>query len=85
MSDHSSMENNGFTTRVRLRRNLKTKMGLCFVKGQEILVRLSPAEFLNGFSVTSEGWSAIHPLFEDGKNPNVTVFIPKTWVTVIGS
>ena len=72
-----------FNIRVRLRRNLKTKMGLCFVKGQEILVRVSPAEHLNGSEIISEGWSAIHPLFRDGNDPHVTVFIPKHWVTVL--
>ncbi len=72
-----------FDITVRMKRNLKTKMGLCFVKGQVVRVRHSPAEFLNGFEVTSEGYAAIHPIFESGRNPNVTVFIPKTWVTVL--
>lgn len=75
------MEN--FDIPVRMKRNLKTKMGLCFTKGQVIRVRMSPAEVMNGFEVTSEGYSAVHPLFRGGNDPNVTVFIPKTWATVL--
>jgi hypothetical protein len=68
-----------FDITVRMRRNLKSRMGLCFTKGQVIRVRYSPEEMLNGHKVLSEGWSAIHPLFEGGTNPNVTVFIPLAW------
>jgi hypothetical protein len=72
-----------FDILVKMRRNLKTKMGLCFVKGQYVQVRRSPAEFLNGFEVVGERFEAIHPLFEDGKNPKVTVAIPLKWVEVV--
>lgn len=72
-----------FNITVRLRRQVKTKMGLCFRKGDVVKVRHSPEEKLNGHTVVSEGYSAIHPLFEDGKNPNVTVFIPLAWVQVL--
>jgi hypothetical protein len=65
-----------FDIPVRMRRNLKTKMGLCFTKGQVVMVRHSPEKTINGFTVLSEGWSAMHPLFEDGK---VTIFIPLAW------
>lgn len=68
-----------FDIPVRMRRNLKTKMGLCFTKGQVVIVRHSPEELLNGFKVLSEGWSAVHPLYKNGTDPSVTVFIPLAW------
>jgi hypothetical protein len=72
-----------FNITVEMRRNLKTKMGLCFVKGQRVQVRHSPEEKLNGFTVVSEGYSAVHPIFENGRNPHVTVFIPLHWAKVV--
>lgn len=71
MSTHAD-----FNITVRMRRDLKTKMGKCFHKGQVIKVKHSPAEPEIG---AGEGWSAIHPIFESGRNPNVTVFIPLAW------
>lgn len=81
--DDEGMSDN-FNITVRLRRELRTKMGLCFSKGQVIQVRHSPEERSDeGFKILSEGYSAIHPLYEDGKNEKVTVFIPLNWVDVL--
>ncbi len=72
-----------FPLKLKLKRQVKSRMGLAFTKGQVVSVRHSPEQKMNGHVVCSEGWSAMHPLYSGGPTPSVTIFIPLAWGEVV--
>jgi hypothetical protein len=63
-------------TLVTVRRNVKTKLGQAFVKGQVALAKHSPAEYMNGHLVVSEGWTVW------STSNRCHTFLPLNWAQV---